>query len=112
MSQSRAMGARPVWSVPVARTSIEARPRAVSEMPARAAAAVAAVMPGTTSNASPAVRTASISSARRPKIVGSPPFSLTAGPADDLALAQTGPPGRLADVDDLDARPRLLQELG
>ena len=51
-----------------------ARRRSVNEIPASAAAAVAAVTPGMISNGTPAARTAAISSARRPKIAGSPPF--------------------------------------
>ena len=46
-------------------------------MPAYAGAATPAVTPGTTSNWTPAVRSASASSPPRPNTNGSPPFSLT-----------------------------------
>ena len=57
--------------------SIEALPRSVSEMPRRAPTAVAAVTPGMTSKATPADRTALISSPKRPNTAGSPPFNRT-----------------------------------
>ena len=46
-------------------------------MPAYAGAAMAAVMPGTTSNGTPAAASASHSSPPRPKTNGSPPLSRT-----------------------------------
>ena len=51
--------------------------RCVSDTPSRLAAPCAALMPGTTSTAMPAVRQAAISSPARPKIIGSPPLSRT-----------------------------------
>src|SRR5262245_32361822 len=68
------------WPSPtrgVANATLRLRPRRVSETPRSAAAASAAVMPGTTSNSTPAARSASISSCARPNSIGSPPFSRT-----------------------------------
>ncbi len=50
-------------------------PRCVTGMPAAAGAAMALVMPGTTSTGMPASRHASTSSEPRPSTKGSPPFS-------------------------------------
>ena len=52
-------------------------PRWVTGMPAYAAAPIALVMPGTTSNGIPAAASASASSPPRPNTKGSPPFSRT-----------------------------------
>ena len=61
----------------VRKATLRASPRRVSEMPSEAAAASAAVTPGTTSHSIPATSRASISSCARPKSIGSPPFSRT-----------------------------------
>ena len=53
------------------------QPRWVTGIPAYAGAAMPAVTPGTTSNASPAARSACASSPPRPKTNGSPPFRRT-----------------------------------
>src|SRR5689334_19172034 len=53
------------------------RPRRVSEMPALAAAALAAVTPGQTRTRTPNAARWAISSAARPKIEGSPPLRRT-----------------------------------
>ena len=72
-----------VASWPVAKTRLEAVPRSVSGISASAAAASAAVTPGTTSKGMPAARSAAISSPARPKTSGSPAFSRTTRrPAD------------------------------
>ena len=61
----------------VANVTLRAMPRCVSDVRARAAAASAAVMPGTTSHAMPAASSAAISSCARPNSIGSPPLSRT-----------------------------------
>ena len=61
----------------VTTTNAEAARRSVSVIFAEAAAALAAVTPGTISNSTPARRSASSSSPSRPKTAGSPDFSLT-----------------------------------
>ena len=53
------------------------RPRWVTGIPAYAAAAIALVIPGTTSNGTPARMQASASSPPRPNTNGSPPFRRT-----------------------------------
>ena len=53
------------------------RPRWVTGMPAYAAAPMALVMPGTTSNGIPAAASASASSPPRPNTNGSPPLRRT-----------------------------------
>ena len=71
---------RAAWC-PLKTINREARLRSVSEASRKAAADDAAVTPGTTSKGTPASRRASISSAARPKIMGSPDFSrITANP--------------------------------
>ena len=76
-STSRLAGRRrwPVTTVTAADT-----PRWVTGMPAAAGAATADVMPGTTSNATPASLSAAASSPPRPKTNGSPPFRRTTAP--------------------------------
>jgi large exoprotein involved in heme utilization and adhesion len=65
--------------------------RSVSDKPSDAAAAEAAVTPGTTATEIPAASSASISSLARPNTMGSPPFSRTTclpSPASDTISAQ------------------------
>ena len=62
---------------PVTKTTADAWSRWVSDNPAAALAAVAAVTPGTIAYGMPASRNACSSSPARPKINGSPPLSRT-----------------------------------
>ncbi len=64
-------------SWPVTIVTLVDAPRCVTGMPAYAGAAIALVMPGTTSNGTPAAMHASASSPPRPKTKGSPPFNRT-----------------------------------
>ncbi len=67
----------PSWVVAVVITTLRAMPRWVRGRPNWAAAAQAAVTPGTISDAKPCWRNAWASSPTRPKMEGSPPFSRT-----------------------------------
>ena len=105
-------------SWPVITANDDAMPRCVTGIPAYAGAAIADVTPGMTSNGTPAAASASASSPPRPKTNGSPPFSRTTRlPARalldeqrvDLVLRQRVPIRRLARVDQLCVRPRVLQ---
>ena len=58
-------------------TNADASPRCVTGMPASGGAATALLMPGTTSNGTPAARSASASSPPRPHTNGSPPLRRT-----------------------------------
>src|SRR5262245_22326057 len=71
------LGASPSPTRAVTKATRRAAPRCVSDMPASALAASAAVTPGTTSCGTPAARSAVISSCARPKSIGSPPFRRT-----------------------------------
>src|SRR5579862_4217839 len=74
-SHSDAVSSRPTRGVRNA--TVRATPRRVREILSVAAAASAAVMPGTTSTSMPAACKASISSWARPKSIGSPPLRRT-----------------------------------
>ena len=67
----------PVRVMAVAKLTLRPQPRRVSGRCVAAAAAMAAVTPGTTSHATPACAKASSSSSSRPNTLGSPPFSRT-----------------------------------
>ena len=106
-------------SCPVTTVKCVDRPRWVTGTPAYAGAAMALVMPGTTSNGTPAAASASASSPPRPNTNGSPPLSRTtvrAGTAAldeqrvDLVLVISTRPGRLADVDALGVGRREVDE--
>ena len=64
-------------SCPVTTVTWVERPRWVTGMPAYAGAAIALLMPGTTSNGTPAAASASASSPPRPNTNGSPPLRRT-----------------------------------
>ena len=75
---TRARSTSSPWAVlPVTTAKLCATPRCVTGIPASAGAATALVMPGTTSQATPASMHASSSSPPRPNTNGSPPFSRT-----------------------------------
>ena len=84
MPPARASASQSVSVVPLAGSSWPVTtvtwvdsPRCVTGMPAYAGAAIALVMPGTTSNGTPAAISASASSPPRPNTNGSPPFRRT-----------------------------------
>ena len=78
-SASQSTSVRPFAgsSWPVTTVKCVETPRCVTGIPAYAAAPIALVMPGTTSNGTPAAASASASSPPRPKTNGSPPFRRT-----------------------------------
>ena len=88
---------------PVTMVTAAASPRCVTGTPAKAGAATAELMPGTTSNATPASCNPSASSPPRPKTYGSPPFRRTTQPCRRprstrravISSWGTGRPGRL-----------------
>ena len=123
---ARASAAQSVSVVPLAGSSWPVttvtwvdRPRWVTGIPAYAGAAIALVMPGTTSNGTPAAISASASSPPRPNTNGSPPLRRTtvlpgAPVLDehrvDAVLVHRDRARRLADVDALGARRREVEQ--
>ena len=96
-------------------------PRWVTGMPAYAGAAIALVMPGTTSKGTPASMSASASSPPRPNTNGSPPLSRTTTATGatvldqrrvDAVLVHRDPARRLPDVDPLGGGGREVEERG
>ena len=119
-SQSISEVSLPGRSWPVTIASCAATLRCVTGMPAYAGAAIAEVMPGTTSKGTPAAESASASSPPRPKTNGSPPFSRTTNrPARavldeagvDLLLRHRVVVGALRGVDQDAAGRRLVEQL-
>ena len=122
-SASQSTSVRPLAgsSWPVTTVKWVDTPRWVTGMPAYAGAPIALVIPGTTSNGTPAAASASASSPPRPNTNGSPPFSRTTRSAvrprsTSTALISSWVrstwPGRLARGDQLGARGRELEQGG
>ena len=126
MPPARARAAQSVSVVPLAGSSWPVTivtwvlsPRCVTGIPAYAGAAIALVMPGTTSKGTPASISASASSPPRPNTKGSPPFRRTTSrPASavlderrvDAVLVHRDPARCLPDVDPLGAGRREVEQ--